>query len=60
VDLAELMGAETYLYLAYDGNNVVARVPAHAKAKAGDKVKIAIDCAKLHIFDAETKIALTE
>jgi len=60
VDLAELMGAETYLYLAYDGNSVVARVPAHAKAKAGDKVKIAIDCAKLHIFDAETKIALTE
>lgn len=55
VEVTELMGAETYLYLSVEGNPVTARVEPTTTAKTGDKIKIALDLAKLHIFDKETE-----
>jgi multiple sugar transport system ATP-binding protein len=55
VDVTELMGAETYLYLECEGNNVTARVEPTSTAKAGDKQKIAFDLNKMHLFDKETE-----
>ena len=34
---------------------LVARVNGTSKAKAGDKIKIALDENKIHIFDKETE-----
>lgn len=55
VEVTELMGAETYLYLNCEGNPVTARVEPTSTAKTGDKIKIALDLEKLHLFDKETE-----
>lgn len=55
VEVTELMGAETYIYLSKGKANIVARVDGTSKAKTGDKLKIAFDESKIHIFDKETE-----
>ncbi|MBE6532833.1 MAG: sn-glycerol-3-phosphate ABC transporter ATP-binding protein UgpC [Ruminococcaceae bacterium] len=62
VDVTELMGAETYLYLGFDGmedatngKNVIARVSSRSTAKPGDKITVAIDASRIHIFDKDTE-----
>ena len=58
VEVTELMGAETYLYLDCEGNAVTARVEPTSTAKPGDRCKIAFDLNKMHVFDKETEITI--
>ncbi len=58
VDFTEMMGAETYLYLKLAGAPVIARVNRRTTAKAGDKIQVAIDANKIHLFDKETEKAI--
>jgi multiple sugar transport system ATP-binding protein len=55
VEVTELMGAETYLYLNCEGVNITARVDPSSKAKSGDRIKAAFDLKKIHVFDKETE-----
>lgn len=55
VDVTEMMGAETYLYLTLVGQSVTARVSSRTPVKPGDTIKIALDINKLHLFDKETE-----
>jgi multiple sugar transport system ATP-binding protein len=55
VEVTELMGAETYLYLNCAGNAITARVEPTSTAKTGDKIKIAFELDKMHLFDKETE-----
>ena len=55
VEVTELMGAETYLYLNCEGVNITARVDPSSTAKSGDRIKVAFDLSKLHLFDKETE-----
>ena len=55
VDVSEMMGAEIYLYLEYKGNKMTARVAPTSKARNGDKVRVAFDPHKVHVFDVETE-----
>jgi multiple sugar transport system ATP-binding protein len=55
VEVTELMGAETYIYMAKGKSNIIARVNGSSKAKAGDVLKIALDTNKIHVFDKETE-----
>jgi multiple sugar transport system ATP-binding protein len=55
VEVTELMGAETYIYMSKENTNIVARVNGSSRAKAGDKIKIALDTDKIHIFDKENE-----
>ncbi|WP_416200519.1 MAG: Maltodextrin ABC transporter ATP-binding protein [Thermocaproicibacter melissae] len=55
VEVTELMGAETYLYLNCEGNAITARVDPTSTAKTGDRIKVAFDLNKLHLFDKETE-----
>ncbi|HEY8805375.1 MAG TPA: sn-glycerol-3-phosphate ABC transporter ATP-binding protein UgpC [Clostridium sp.] len=55
VEVTELLGAETYIYMTKENTNIVARVNGSSPAKAGDKIKIALDAGKIHIFDKETE-----
>lgn len=55
VEVTELMGAETYIYMSKGNTNIVARVNGSSTAKAGDKIKIALNTNKIHIFDKETE-----
>ena len=59
VEVTEMMGAETYLYLNVEGVNLTARVSARSTAKPGDNVKVAFDMNNIHIFDKETEITIT-
>ena len=58
VEVTELMGAETYIYLAKGKANMVARVNGTSKAKPGDKLRISLDTTKIHVFDKETEITV--
>jgi len=56
VDVTELMGAETHLYLQVtEEQSLVAKVSSRSKAKPDDDVKIAIDVTRLHLFDKDTE-----
>lgn len=55
VEVTELMGAETYLYLKKGNSNITARVDGSSGARVGDKLKVALDTSKIHIFDKESE-----
>ena len=55
VDVTELMGAEIYLYLIIGETKLTARVSSRSTTRAGDKIKVAFDVARLHIFDKDTE-----
>ncbi len=58
VEVTEMMGAETFLYLKIADKSFTARVGQDSKAQAGDDVKVVIDANKIHVFDKETEIAI--
>ena len=58
VELAELMGSEVYLYTEHKKNNIIAKVSPTNIPTVGDKLKLIIDCNKLHLFDKETTEAI--
>jgi multiple sugar transport system ATP-binding protein len=58
VEVAELMGAETNIYMSKGDTSIVARVNGSSKAKVGDKIKIALDTSKIHVFDKETELTV--
>ncbi len=62
VEVTELMGAEIYLYLSFDGQedatngkNIIARVSARSTSRAGDEIQIAFETTRMHIFDKDTE-----
>ncbi len=56
VDVTELMGAEIYLYLNVgEETRLIARVSSRSKSRAGDKIKVAFDMSRLHVFDKDTE-----
>ena len=58
VEITEMMGAETYLYLLCEGIPLTARVSPRSTARSGDDIKVAIDPNRIHIFDKETEKAI--
>lgn len=58
VEVTELMGSETYLYLNIEGADVTAKVDAQSKARAGQTIKLAFDMSKIHMFDKETELTI--
>ncbi len=59
VEVVEMMGHETYLYLLCEGQQMIARVSPRAHTKPGDNIKVAFDVNKIHLFDAETEKTIT-
>jgi multiple sugar transport system ATP-binding protein len=58
VDVTELMGNETLLYLVSGKNTFVGRVDPRSKLRVGDVANVLFDMEKFHIFDAETEQAI--
>ena len=58
VDVTEMLGAETYLYLTCEGFPLTARVSPRCSARPQDVVKLAIDPNKIHLFDASDEHAI--
>jgi len=59
VEVTELLGAEVFLYLQVAGNPVTARVNPRSTAKPSDRIKIAMDINKIHVFDKDTERVIT-
>ena len=59
VEITELLGAEVYLYLTLAGQQVVARVNPRSTAKTNDRIKVAFDLQKVHVFDKNTEAVIT-
>ncbi len=56
VDVTELMGNEIFLYLTCGEEvSMVARVSARSTTRAGDKIQVALDVSRIHIFDKDTE-----
>ncbi|MCX7923127.1 MAG: sn-glycerol-3-phosphate ABC transporter ATP-binding protein UgpC [Clostridia bacterium] len=55
IEVTEMLGAETYLYMIVDEVNFTARVNPRTKAKPGDVIKVAFDANRIHLFDKETE-----
>ncbi len=51
VEVTELMGNEIFLYLESGGNSFVARVDPRTRFAISDKVQVALNMDKFHIFD---------
>ncbi len=58
VEVTEMMGAETYLYLEIAGKQFTARVNQRSTAQVNDTIKVAFETNKLHIFDKDTELAI--
>ena len=59
IEVYELLGAEVYLYFTVNGSNMTARVNPRTQARTGDTVKFALDVDKIHVFDKETELTIT-
>lgn len=58
VDVTELMGNETLLYLVNGKNTFIARVDPRSRRRVGDDNPVIFDMDKFHIFDANTEEAI--
>ena len=58
VDVTELMGNETLLYLLSGKNSYVGRVDPRSKLRVGSSTEVIFDMDNIHIFDASTEEAL--
>ncbi|NLG25648.1 MAG: TOBE domain-containing protein, partial [Clostridiales bacterium] len=60
VEIVELMGSETYLYLKTTGkdDNIIARVDPRSTSRGGDSIRVAFDANRLHFFDKDTEATL--
>lgn len=58
VDVVELMGAESYIYLKKANVNLTARVNGSTKLLSGQKAKFAIVTEKIHIFDKKSEFSI--
>jgi len=59
VKVYELLGAEVNLYFDVEGTQMTARVDPRTTARVGDKIKVAFDVEKIHVFDKETELVIT-
>jgi len=55
IDVAELMGAESYLYSKLADHDFVARVDSRTDISGGETLTLAFDMHKSHFFDPETE-----
>jgi multiple sugar transport system ATP-binding protein len=55
----ELLGSEANLYFELEGAQICAKVSAAAQGRTGDNVTIALDMEKVHVFDKETELTIT-
>ena len=58
IDLDEMMGSETLLYLDYAGANLIAKTPSTVTEQTGDDIELAVNVDKIHVFDKETEQAI--
>ena len=59
IKVYELLGAEVFLYFDVEGTQMTARVNPRTELRTGDNAKFALDMNRIHIFDKETELTIT-
>jgi len=59
IKVYELLGAEVFLYFDLEMFPMTARVDSRTQARPGDTIKFALDVEKIHVFDKETEMVIT-
>ena len=59
IKVYELLGAEVFLYFDVEGTQMTARVNPRTELRTGDDAKFALDMNRIHIFDKETELTIT-
>jgi multiple sugar transport system ATP-binding protein len=55
IEVAELMGSESYLYSKLGEQEFIARVDSRSDINGGEEIELAIDMNKVHFFDKESE-----
>jgi len=58
VQVVEPLGSDTLVHFAVGNETLTARMPPETRVKAGETLKIGVDPAKIHLFDAATERAV--
>jgi sn-glycerol 3-phosphate transport system ATP-binding protein/multiple sugar transport system ATP-binding protein len=58
VDVVEALGSETFAHVTGDFGTVIAKLPARAMVKRGDKISLVPEATGTHLFDAQTGLAV--
>ena len=58
IDLVEPIGHESIVYATAGGAKLVAIFDPHEAPRAGETVSFTVDPARVHLFDAQTEMAL--
>jgi multiple sugar transport system ATP-binding protein len=58
VDVVEHLGSEQLVYMTAQGKQVVARVDPRSSAHVGQDIKLHIEADRIHLFDADTGLAI--
>ncbi|TCT23642.1 carbohydrate ABC transporter ATP-binding protein (CUT1 family) [Melghiribacillus thermohalophilus] len=55
IEVAELMGSESFLYSTLEGQEFIARVDSRSDVQGGQTIELAFDMNKCHFFDKDTE-----
>jgi len=58
VDVVEVLGANSLLYLKAGQETLLATVPSESQARVGASVEMVVDGSRCHVFDKETERAI--
>ncbi|WP_347861251.1 sn-glycerol-3-phosphate ABC transporter ATP-binding protein UgpC [Salimicrobium sp. PL1-032A] len=58
IEVAELMGAESYLYSKVGDQEFVARVDARSEVHGGQTIELGLDMNKAHFFDKDSELRI--
>ena len=59
IKVYELLGAEVFLYFDVEGTQMTARVNPRTTLRTGDHAVFALDMEKIHLFDKDTELTIT-
>ena len=59
IKVYELLGAEVFLYFDVEGTQLTARVNPRTTLRTGDHAVFALDMEKIHLFDKDTELTIT-
>lgn len=60
VTLAEMMGSEIFVYGNLNNNKIIAKVPSYFAVQSNETLTLAINTNKIHLFDKETQILISD
>ena len=58
IEVVEVLGSDQFLYGKVGADDIIARVDPQLKVAVGDRVRLGLNMRRLHLFDAETELAV--